>query len=104
MTREVIARRYSRLSREKSRLPDLILIDGGRGHLGAARKALNKIKGLVKEFQDLVSQQKVEKAKKLLPQIYKAIDKAAKVNVLKKNTAARKKSKITRATLSSEKK
>jgi len=36
----------------------------------------------------------VEEAKKILPQVYKLIDKAAKVGVIKKNTAARKKSKI----------
>jgi ribosomal protein S20 len=30
-----------------------------------------------------------------LPQIYKALDKAAKVGVIKKNTASRKKSRLT---------
>ena len=37
------------------------------------------------------------KAKKLLPQIYKILDKSAKTNVIKKNTASRKKSRITKA-------
>ncbi|MEE9500016.1 MAG: methylated-DNA--[protein]-cysteine S-methyltransferase, partial [Candidatus Omnitrophota bacterium] len=41
--REVIRRRYTRLLREESRLPDLILIDGGRGHLNVARDELDKI-------------------------------------------------------------
>jgi len=55
-----------------------------------------KIKDLIKEVKTLVSQKKTEEAKKLLPQIYKALDKAAKVGTIKKNTAARKKSRITK--------
>ena len=43
MTREVVNRRYSRLLREKSALPDLILIDGGKGHLLAAQKELERL-------------------------------------------------------------
>ncbi|UCD54765.1 MAG: methylated-DNA--[protein]-cysteine S-methyltransferase [Candidatus Omnitrophota bacterium] len=41
--REVIRRRYARLLKEEARLPDLILIDGGRGHLNVARDELDKI-------------------------------------------------------------
>ena len=37
MMKEVVRRRYERLLAEKSGLPDLILIDGGRGHLSAAK-------------------------------------------------------------------
>jgi len=54
----------------------------------------NKIKALVKEVGGLISEKKLEEAKKLLPKIYKAMDKAAKVNVIKKNTASRKKAGI----------
>lgn len=53
-----------------------------------------KIKDLFKKVRILVSQQKKEEVKQLLPQIYKALDKAAKENVIKKNTASRKKSRI----------
>jgi small subunit ribosomal protein S20 len=56
-----------------------------------------KIKGLIKEVKNLISQNKLEEAKKLLPQIYKALDKTAKTGVIKKNTASRKKSRITKA-------
>jgi len=54
-----------------------------------------EIKNLLKEVKTLVSQKKVEEAKKLLPQVYKILDKAAKTGLIKKNTAARKKSRIT---------
>lgn len=56
----------------------------------------SKIKDLVKEAKSLIDQKKTEEAKKLLPQIYKALDKAAKVGTIKKNTASRKKSRITK--------
>lgn len=55
-----------------------------------------KIKSLIKEVRSLVSAQKIEEAKRLLPQLYKSLDKAAKVGVIKKNTASRKKSRITK--------
>jgi len=38
--REALSRRYGRLGAEEARIPDLILVDGGRGQLGAARSAL----------------------------------------------------------------
>jgi len=40
---EVIERRYSRILREKGLLPNLIIIDGGKGQLNSALSALNKI-------------------------------------------------------------
>ncbi len=56
----------------------------------------NKIKSLIKKARALVIQKKIKEAKALLPQIYKVLDKAAKVNVIKKNAASRKKSRITK--------
>lgn len=56
----------------------------------------NKIKDLQKQVKDLVSQKKIKEAKALLPKIYKALDKAAKVGVIKKNAASRKKSRLTK--------
>jgi excinuclease ABC subunit C len=43
MVREVVRRRYGRLMQEKKRLPDLILIDGGKGHLSAALREAEEI-------------------------------------------------------------
>ena len=43
MLAEVVGRRYSRLVEERLLLPDLILIDGGRGHLLTAKKELKKL-------------------------------------------------------------
>ena len=40
---ETIQRRYSRLQRESSSMPDLILIDGGKGQLNAACAELEKL-------------------------------------------------------------
>lgn len=56
----------------------------------------NKIKDLIKRTRSLVLENKLEEAKKLLPRLYKALDKAAKVGVIKKNTASRKKARITK--------
>jgi excinuclease ABC subunit C len=41
--REIVSRRYGRLLRENSKLPDLILIDGGIGQLHAAQTALKEL-------------------------------------------------------------
>jgi excinuclease ABC subunit C len=41
--REVVGRRYRRLLEENKELPDLVLIDGGKGQLGAAVSALSEI-------------------------------------------------------------
>ena len=38
--RQALSRRYERLSADGGRIPDLILIDGGKGQAGAARAAL----------------------------------------------------------------
>lgn len=43
MMREVLSRRYQRLQDEGKDLPGLVLIDGGRGHLNTARKALEDV-------------------------------------------------------------
>ncbi|SFM31753.1 excinuclease ABC subunit UvrC [Salibacterium qingdaonense] len=45
--KEVIRRRYVRLLKEKAELPDLILIDGGKGQLSAAKSVLEDELGLL---------------------------------------------------------
>jgi small subunit ribosomal protein S20 len=64
-----------------------------RRKINAVKK--RKIKNLIKETRVLISQNKTEEAKKLLPKIYKILDKTAKSGLIKKNTASRKKSRIT---------
>ena len=43
MIGEIIKRRYYRLLEENSELPDLIVIDGGKGQLSAALKSLTSL-------------------------------------------------------------
>jgi len=51
----------------------------------------------IKEFKKAITDQDFNKAKELLPQVYKKLDKAAKNNTIKKNTASRRKSRLTQA-------
>lgn len=44
MLAEVLSRRYNRLLKEEKALPNLLLIDGGKGHLAAALNELEKLK------------------------------------------------------------
>ena len=60
-------------------------------------RRIKKMRSLVKQVRDLLKEKKREEALKILPQVYKAIDKAAKRGVIKKNTASRKKSRLTKA-------
>ncbi len=60
-------------------------------------KRISKMRSLIKESKILINDKKKEEALKILPQVYKAIDKAAKRGVIKKNTASRKKSRLVKA-------
>ncbi len=51
-------------------------------------------KGAVKEITKLIAAKKIDEAKKLIPAAYKALDKAAKNGTIKRNAAARKKSRL----------
>ena len=55
------------------------------------------MKSLIKQIRGLISSKKKEEALKLLSQVYSAIDKATKRGGIKKNTAARKKSRLSKA-------
>jgi excinuclease ABC subunit C len=58
---EVVKRRYSRLIEEKKTLPDLVVIDGGKGQLNAAHQALTELQiqdsvtliGIAKRLEDI---------------------------------------------------
>lgn len=58
--REVVGRRFTRLQREQQPLPDLVLIDGGKGQLTAALDALREanltnlqVIGLAKKLEEI---------------------------------------------------
>ena len=51
-------------------------------------------KRLVRGVRKLIAAGKKAEAEKLLPQLYKTLDKAAKTNVIKKNKASRLKSRL----------
>jgi len=53
-----------------------------------------RVKSIIKEIDKLLRDDKVVEAEKKLVEVYKAIDKAAKMDSLKKNTASRKKSRL----------
>ena len=59
MISEVVKRRYLRLSEEKAQMPNLILIDGGKGQLNAALSSLRSVRvkvpcvSLAKENEDV---------------------------------------------------
>lgn len=55
------------------------------------------LKSLMKEVRTLISSGDKKKAEEKMPQVQKAIDKATKIGLLKKNTAARKKSRLVSA-------
>ena len=55
---------------------------------------LRAMKKLVKEARALVAEKKIDEAKKLLPKVFQILDKTAKVGIIKKNNASRKKSRL----------
>jgi small subunit ribosomal protein S20 len=67
------------------------------------KKAMNdrnkkNIKETVKKIEKFLKEKNKIEAKKLLPVAYSVIDKAAKRGVIKKNTASRKKSRLSKIT------
>ncbi len=59
-------------------------------------KQRNAYKAAIKSYKKLVIAQKPDDAQKQLSLAYKALDKAAKTNVISKNKAARTKSRISK--------
>jgi small subunit ribosomal protein S20 len=53
-----------------------------------------KLRETLKKFKKLVAEKKIDEAKSYLPQVYKVLDKMAKVNFIKKGKADRLKSRL----------
>ena len=54
------------------------------------------LKTVLKNYKKLVAAKNLDAAKNELPKVYKALDKAAKVNLIKKNKASRLKSRLSK--------
>lgn len=54
----------------------------------------NALKKLIKSYRKLLEAKKAGEAKALLPKVYKALDKGAKTNLIKRNKASRLKSRL----------
>lgn len=65
-----------------------------RRKLNLKRKA--DLKSVIKDYKKLVVAGKKEEAKKYLSQVYKKLDKSAKVNLIKKNKASRLKARLSK--------
>jgi len=57
-------------------------------------KTKKVFKDSMKKLRELATAGKIEDAKKMMPAVQKALDKAAKAGIIKKNSAARKKSRL----------
>jgi small subunit ribosomal protein S20 len=53
------------------------------------------MKDAVRQFRKLIKNGEVDKAKEMLPDVYSKIDRCARRNIIHKNAAARKKSRLT---------
>ncbi len=59
------------------------------------RQRRSRLKTAIKTFRKLLTEKKAAEALASLPRTYSAIDKAAKVGIIKRNTASRYKSRLT---------
>lgn len=57
-------------------------------------RRMRLMREFIKQFRALIKENKKDEAKKIWPQVQKAIDKAAKRGVIKKNNASRKKARL----------
>ena len=64
-----------------------------RGFNTVKKELINKT---IKKIKKLISEKKIKEAKALMPEVQKILDKSVKTGLLKPNTAARKKSRISR--------
>ena len=59
-------------------------------------KRSEAFKSAIKKFKKLVEAKKLDEAKTALPLVFQTLDKATKTNVIKKNTASRLKSRLSK--------
>lgn len=90
---------YSGLLSTLSRVMPIIKSAIKRMKQNEVRRARRKpvktyMKTMMKKLTDLHKEGKTDEVTKLLPEAYKAIDMAAKRNIIHKNNAARKKAKM----------
>ncbi len=55
---------------------------------------INKIKKILKETKTFIAEKKIKEAQEMLPKVFEILDKAAKVGIIKKNNASRRKSRM----------
>ncbi|TSC80332.1 MAG: small subunit ribosomal protein S20 [Parcubacteria group bacterium Gr01-1014_29] len=65
-------------------------------------KKITQARNAVKDLRKLIAAGKSAEAKALLPRVYQKLDKAVKTGVIKKNTASRKKSRLTKLLVAKE--
>ena len=58
------------------------------------KRIRNRVKKAIKNFEELLEAEDFKKAEDALQQAYKVLDKAAQKNIIKPNTASRKKSRL----------
>ena len=79
-----------------------IIKSAKKAHRASLRKRVFNIRRIKemrdkeKSFREAIASSDNKKAQEILPLAYKAIDKAAKRGVIKKNTASRKKSRLSK--------
>jgi excinuclease ABC subunit C len=79
MMAEVVTRRYTRLIKENTPLPDLVLIDGGPGQVSAAKSSLDSLGldipliGLAKRFEHIITPRKGPEEVIILPKTSSAL-------------------------------
>ena len=67
------------------------------------QKVKKSMKAAIKEVKKLIDEKKLKKAEEAYQKAQKTIDKAAKKNIIKKNNAARKKSRLVKNLTKSKK-
>lgn len=72
--REVIRRRYTRVVKENAELPDLILIDGGKGQIAVAKDVLENELGLVVPICGLAKDEKHRSSQLLMGEPLQAVE------------------------------